>query len=115
MKNTPLAHENVVHLSKETTPDRFFLGGGGHRYRTAPALETGSLLFKKNGKRYQFFFPDLTDVYTGSIWEFVQEMHYKTPKKEEHGYHFGTVNVLPKNKEHLTEIEKWYVDVCDGV
>jgi hypothetical protein len=43
-------------------------------------------------------------------------MYYKTPKKEEHGYHFGTVNVLPKkSKERLTEIEKCYAAVCDGV
>ncbi len=42
--------------------------------------------------------PDLADVYTVSIWEFAQDMYYKQPKKDEHGYHFGTVNVLPNQK-----------------
>jgi hypothetical protein len=42
-------------------------------------------------------------------------MYYKKPKKEEHGYHFGTVIVLPKqSKERLTEIEKYYAAACDG-
>ncbi len=53
--------------------------------------------------------PDLADVYTASIWEFAQEMYYKYPKKEEYGYHFGTVNVLSKqNKKRLDEIEQCY-------
>jgi hypothetical protein len=44
-------------------------------------------------------------VYTVSIWEFVQEMYYKKPKKEEHGNHFSTVNVLPKqSKERLAKL-----------
>ena len=37
--------------------------------------------------------PELSDVYTGSLWEFAQDMYYKQPKKHQHGYHFGTVNV----------------------
>ena len=40
--------------------------------------------------------PDLADVYTVSIWAFAEDMYFKQPKKDEHGYHFGTVNVLPK-------------------
>ncbi len=44
--------------------------------------------------------PDLPDVYTDSIWEFVQDMYHKQSKKDEHGYHFGTVNVLPKENQN---------------
>jgi hypothetical protein len=51
--------------------------------------------------------PDLADVYTDSIWEFVQDMYHKQPKKDEHGYHFDTVNVLPKEiQKRLAEIEQ---------
>jgi hypothetical protein len=54
--------------------------------------------------------PDLADVYTTSIWEFAQDMYYKQPKKDEHGYHFGTVNVLPKESQNLlAEIEQCYI------
>jgi len=49
----------------------------------------------------------VADVYTASIWEFAQDMYYKQPKKDEFGYHFGTVNVLPKeSQKRLAEIEQ---------
>jgi hypothetical protein len=58
--------------------------------------------------------PDLADVYTVSIWEFAQDMYYKQPKKEEHGYHFGTVDVLPKqSQKRLAEIEQCYAKARD--
>ncbi len=53
--------------------------------------------------------PDLPDVYTDSIWEFAQDMYYKQSKKDEHGYEFGTVNVLPnQSQKRLAEIEQCY-------
>ena len=56
----------------------------------------------------------LADVYTASIWEFAQDMYYKQPKKDEYRYHFGTVNVLPKqSQKRLSEIEKCYAKECD--
>ena len=55
--------------------------------------------------------PDLSDVYTGILWEFVQDMYYKQPNKDDHGYHFGTVNVLPpKTKKSQAEIELSYAN-----
>jgi hypothetical protein len=47
-------------------------------------LETGFQLKKKKWENY-----------TASIWEFAQDMYYKQPKKDEYGYHVGTVNVIP--------------------
>ncbi len=58
--------------------------------------------------------PDLADVYTASIWEFAQDMYYKQPKKDEHGYHFRSVNVLPKqSQKRLAEIEQCYAKARD--
>ena len=51
---------------------------------------------------------ELSDVYS-SIWEFAQDMYYKQPKKDDDGYHFGTVNVLyPQSWKRLSEIERCY-------
>jgi hypothetical protein len=37
-------------------------------------------------------------------------MYYKQPKKDDDGYHFGTVNVLhPQSRKRLSEIERYYV------
>jgi hypothetical protein len=41
-------------------------------------------------------------------------MYYKQSKKDEHGYHFGTVNVLPKkSQKRLAEIEQCYAKARD--
>ncbi len=48
----------------------------------------------------------LADVYTASIWEFAQDMYYKQPKKDEYGYHLGTVNVIPNHSQKRLGTEK---------
>jgi len=64
--------------------------------------------------RTNFFFPlinhpQLSDAYNDSIWEFAQDMYHKQQKKDDHGYHFGTVNVLdPQIRKRLAEIERYY-------
>ena len=52
--------------------------------------------------------------YTASIWEFAQDMYYKQPKKDEYGYHLGTVNVIPNHSQkRLAEIQQCYVKARD--
>ncbi len=78
-----------------TVPDRVFDGGYLTGDRTGPGFETGSLLFKKNwDNRPNFFF-------VLKVSQSTLDMYYKQPKKEEHDYHFDTVNVMsPESKKN---------------
>ncbi len=100
------------------TPDRTggFLGGGGTGTGPHRVWRPVSYFLKKIGKRTPIFHfvnhPEVSDVYIASILEFAQDMYYKQTKNNDHGYHYGTVNVLnPHRSQRLPEIERWSNDV----